>query len=319
MQSVGECCESPVTSTIDSAPVVTDAPEQRPDPPSARWWRLAAALGVLVTFVWGVSGLDIGADALRRAPGNIWRIIELSWPPDFPAVLERGALGKVFESVYIAWTGTVIAAVFSLPLAFLASNNVVPAWIRVPIRQLFIIIRAFPELILATIFLAVVGLGPWAGALAIGFSSIGTLGKWSSESIEEVDDGPVEAIQASGGTWLSGIRWGLLPQVFPTIVAHWLFRFEINVRASAIFGLIGAGGIGGEISSQVQFRNWQNVSAVLIMVVVMVLVIDGISGAVRRRILAGSDRGSAEASTEALGDLGGFLTRRRPTAPGSDA
>ena len=311
MQSVGECCESPVTSTIDSAPVVTDAPEQRPDPPSTRWWRLAAALGVLVAFVWGVSGLDIGADALRRAPGNIWRIIELSWPPDFPAVLERGALGKVFESVYIAWTGTVIAAVFSLPLAFLASNNVVPAWIRVPIRQLFIIIRAFPELILATIFLAVVGLGPWAGALAIGFSSIGTLGKWSSESIEEVDDGPVEAIQASGGTWLSGSRWGLLPQVFPTIVAHWLFRFEINVRASAIFGLIGAGGIGGEISSQVQFRNWQNVSAVLIMVVVMVLVIDGVSGAVRRRILAGSDRTSAEASTEALGDLGGFLTRRR--------
>jgi len=99
--------------------------------------------------------------------------------------------------------------------------------------------------------------------------------------------------------------------VFPVIVAHWLFRFEINVRASAIFGLIGAGGIGGEISSQVQFRNWENVLAVLLMVIAMVLTIDGISGAVRRRILAGSTRGSADASREALEGLGGFLTRRR--------
>lgn len=296
-----------MTSTIDAPPEVS----RRPAPPATRWWKFAAAVGVLIAFVWGVSGLDIGADTLRRAPGNIWTIIELSVPPDFAAVIERGALGKVFESVYIAWTGTVIGALLSLPLAFLASNNVAPAWLRITIRQLFIIIRAFPELILATIFLAVVGLGPWAGALAIGFSSIGTLGKWSSESIEEVSGGPVEAIQASGGGWLSGVRWGLLPQVFPTIVAHWLFRFEINVRASAIFGLIGAGGIGGEIQSQVQFRNWQNVSAVLIMVVAMVLVIDAVSGAVRRRILAGSDRTGADASLETIEDLGGFLTRTK--------
>ncbi|HSP28684.1 MAG TPA: phosphonate ABC transporter, permease protein PhnE [Ilumatobacteraceae bacterium] len=301
-----------MTSTIDTVVDESGVPAhpERPRPPVAKWWRLAAGIGVLLAFVWGVSGLDITADQLRRAPGNIWTILELSVPPDFAAVLERGALGKVFESVFIAWTGTVIAAVMSLPLAFLASNNVVPAWIRIPIRQLFIVIRAFPELILATIFLAVVGLGPWAGALAIGFSSIGTLGKWSSESIEEVAGGPVEAIQASGGGWLSGVRWGLLPQVFPTIVAHWLFRFEINVRASAIFGLIGAGGIGGEISSQVQFRNWQNVSAVLIMVVVMVLMIDAASGAVRRRILAGSDRTGTDASLETLEDMGGVLTRR---------
>lgn len=264
-----------------------------------------------MAFAWGYSGLGITVEQLRRAPGNIWTIARLSWPPDFGAVIERGAIGKVFESVYIAWTGTVIAAVLSLPLAFLASNNVVPRWVRIPIRQLFIVVRAFPELILATIFLAVVGLGPWAGALALGIASAGTLGKWSSESIEEVPTGPVEAIDASGGRWLSGVRWGILPQVFPVIVAHWLFRFEINVRASAIFGLIGAGGIGGEISSQVQFRNWENVSAVLLMVIAMVLTIDGISGAVRRRILSGSTRGSGDANREVLGNLGGFLTRRR--------
>jgi len=299
-----------VTSVLDETAAPPGTAE-RPPPPSSRWWRIAVAVAIAVAFAWGYSGLGITVDQLRRAPGNIWTIMRLSWPPDFGTVIERGAIGKVFESVYIAWTGTVIAAVLSLPLAFLASNNVVPRWVRIPIRQLFIVVRAFPELILATIFLAVVGLGPWAGALALGIASAGTLGKWSSESIEEVPLGPVEAIDASGGRWLSGVRWGILPQVFPVIVAHWLFRFEINVRASAIFGLIGAGGIGGEISSQVQFRNWENVLAVLLMVIVMVLTIDGISGAVRRRILAGSTRGSSDANRELLGNLGGFLTRRR--------
>lgn len=297
-----------MTATIDTETL--EPTGTRPRPPSNRWWKVAAVAVIAVAFVWGYTGLDVTAAQLARAPGNIWTIVRLSWPPDFGAVIERGAVGKVFESVYIAWTGTVIAAILSLPLAFLASNNVAPRWLRITIRQLFIVIRAFPELILATIFLAVVGLGPWAGALALGISSIGTLGKWSSESIEEAPPGPVEAIDASGGRWISGIRWGLLPQVFPAIVAHWLFRFEINVRASAIFGLIGAGGIGGEISSQVQFRNWQNVSAVLIMVVAMVLVIDGASGAIRRRILVGGVRTGREASSEALADLGGFLTRR---------
>lgn len=290
----------------------------RPEPPAARWWRWAAAAGVVIAFVWGYAGLQVTIEQLGRAPGNVWTIIRLSWPPDFAAVIERGAVTKVFESLFIAWTGTVIAAVLSLPLAFCAASNVAPRWLRTVVRQVFIVLRAFPELILATVFLAVVGLGPWAGALALGISSVGTLGKWSAESIEEAPVGPVEAIDASGGRWISTVRWGLLPQVLPAIVAHWLFRFEINVRASAIFGLIGAGGIGGEISSQVQFRNWQNVSAVLIMVIAMVLVIDAVSGAIRRRILAGSsrtgvddDRGVAAASREALAGLGGLLTRRR--------
>ena len=101
-----------MTSTIDAdvdEPGTPDAPV-RPRPPVAKWWRLAAGLGVLIAFLWGVSGLNVTAEQLGRAPGNIWTIIELSVPPDFQAVLDRGALGKVFESVYIAWTGTVIAA-----------------------------------------------------------------------------------------------------------------------------------------------------------------------------------------------------------------
>jgi len=233
------------------------------------------------------------------------------FPPDFSGEIERGVIGKVFESVYIAWIGTMIAATISLPLAFLAATNVAPMWIRVPMRQLFNAIRAVPELIVAVVLLAVTGLGPWAGALAIGLHSVGTLGKLSTETIESADPGPIEAVEACGGRWISGMRWGVLPQVLPIIVSYWLFRFEINIRASAVLGMIGAGGVGSELVQQLNFRNFPAVGAVLIFTVVVVLIIDTVSSAVRRQIIRGGGRkvddGSRDA--EALSDLTGIEIR----------
>ena len=118
--------------------------------------------------------------------------------------------------------------------------------------MLFNAIRAVPELIVAMLLLTVTGLGPWAGALAIGLHSVGTLGKLSTEVIETSDEGPLEAITAAGGTFVEKMRWGMVPQVLPTVIGYWLFRFEINVRASAVLGLIGAGGIGGELGLAAQ-------------------------------------------------------------------
>jgi phosphonate transport system permease protein len=228
-------------------------------------------------------------------------------PPAFGEVYERGAVGKIFESVYIAWIGTIIGAFVSLPLAFLAAHNVAPLWIRSPIRQLFNAIRAVPELILAVILIPVTGLGAWAGTLAIGIHSIGTLGKWACESIEDIDEGPMEATKACGGKWVTGMRWGVLPQVMPVISSYWLFRFEINVRASAVLGMIGAGGVGSELVSQLSFRNFPAASAVLIMTMAVVLTIDTISAAVRRRIIKGAETTDEESRTlEAITDLTGI-------------
>jgi len=185
-----------------------------------------------------------------------------------------------------------------------------PRFIRVPVRQLFNAIRAIPELIVAVVLLAVTGLGPWAGALAIGLHSVGTLGKLSTESIESIDGGPLEAVQACGGGWTSRMRWGVLPQVLPIITSYWLFRFEINVRASAVLGMIGAGGVGAELVSQLNFRNFDAVGAILIVTIVVVIAIDTTSGAVRRRIIAGGTP-TRSATIEALGDLMGRAFSKR--------
>ena len=201
---------------------------KRPPAPKTihRWF---IAIPFLVAIVWSLIGLNITLSRLLDAPGDAWSILRQMVPPAFGEVYERGAVGKIFESVYIAWIGTIIGAFVSLPLAFLAAHNVAPIWIRSPIRQLFNAIRAVPELILAVILIPVTGLGAWAGTLAIGLHSIGTLGKWACESIEDIDEGPVEATRACGGKWVSGMRWGVLPQVMPVLSSYWLFRFEINV------------------------------------------------------------------------------------------
>ena len=281
-----------------------DWPERPVRPRVLKW---LVAVGILIAAWWSVTGLDISLDRLLSAPGEAWDLVKEMWPPALAEEIDRGVLGKVMESVYIAWIGTILGAVFSLPLAFLAAANLSPRWLRAWIRLLFNAIRAVPELIVAVVLLAVTGLGPWAGALALGLHSIGTLGKWSTEAIESIDYGPIEAVSACGGRGAARVRWGVMPQAFPEIVAFWLFRFEINVRASAVLGMIGAGGVGAELVSQLQFRNFPEAGAVLLVTVVVVIIIDTISAAVRRRIIEGGGRSPDDPSRgeEALADLAG--------------
>ena len=268
----------------------TPAPSPvRPQRPSRLRVRLVVAV-IIAAALWSYIGLGFDLAELLDAPIEAWDIVRRMFPPAFREEIERGVLGKIMESVYVAWIGTIIGAVLSLPLAFVGAANVSPRWLRVPVRLLFDAIRAVPELIVAMVLLSVTGLGPWAGALAIGIHSVGTLGKLATEAIESADRGPLEAINATGGRWVSAMRWGILPQVLPIVVGYWLFRFEINVRASAIFGLIGAGGVGAELNTQIAFRNFPAVGAVLVFTVVAVLIIDFASSAVRRRIIVGSGR-----------------------------
>ena len=284
----------------------------RPSTPTGdRRRRALIALALVMGGAWSLTGLDITLDRVLGAPADAWDIFKRLWPPAIDEALDRGVVGKVFESVYIAWIGTIIGAILSLPLAFLAATNVAPRWIRIPVRQLFNAIRAVPELIVAVIFIPITGLGPWAGTLAIGLHSVGTLGKWATEAIEGVDTGPLEAVEATGGRWVSGMRWGILPQIMPIVASFWLFRFEINVRASAVLGMIGAGGVGAELVSQLMFRNFSAVGAVLGITVLVVLTIDTMSAAVRRRIIQGAGQTPGDGLDEdrnaaALADLTGL-------------
>ena len=204
----------------------------------------------------------------------------------FPLDLSNEALDriipKVWESLFIAWAGTVIGALFSFPISFLAANNTSTAFISRITKQILNAIRAFPELILAFVFLPITGLGPLTGTLAVGIHSIGTLGKLSSEVIEGIDEGPLEAIKASGGSKLNELTFGVIPQVIPTITSYWLYRFEINLRASAVLGVVGAGGVGAELINQLRFRDFPRAGTVLITKIILVLTVDTISAAIRK-------------------------------------
>lgn len=270
----------------DLAPDASHGTERPQEPTWPKVMRWVVTLAILIPFIWSVAGLQISIDRVWAAPGQVWALITGMLPPDFS---DGGRLmAKLLESLYVAWIGTMIGAIFSFPAGFMAASNIAPRWLVIPTRAILSAIRAFPELILAIIFIVPFGLGPFTGAMAIGLHSIGTLGKLTSEVIEGVDDGPVEAISSSGGTRMMQMRFGVVPQAMPNIVAYWLYRFEINVRASAVLGLVGAGGIGAEIVARLRFRDdWPKAGAALILTIVAVLIIDAASAAIRRRIITG--------------------------------
>ncbi|GAB7302715.1 hypothetical protein MAFF212519_05660 [Clavibacter michiganensis] len=203
--------------------------------------RAIAAAGVTVVVVAACWSADIAWDRLADLPAEVVRYLWLMFSaPDWSKLPE--ALAQTWISVLMAWVGTVIGIVISVPLAFVAARGFAPAAVRWPLRILFSAIRAVPEIITAIIILSVTGLTPLTGALALAVSSVGTLGKWGYESVEGVDGGPLEAVRAAGGGAWSLVRWGVWPQASGEFLSFWLYRFEINVRASAVLGLIGSAG-----------------------------------------------------------------------------
>ncbi len=258
------------------------------EPIGPKLFRWAVILGIVIPLIWSAAGLELSLARVTAAPGRIWNIVSAMFPPDLrPETIQR-AMPKVMESLFIAWVGTMIAAVISLPLALLAARNVANRVLSPVVRMLFIVIRTIPEIVLAMFLIPVAGIGPWVGTLAIGLHSVGTLGKLSTEMIEGIDPGPVEAVASVGGGRFSRIRFGVLPQVMPTILAYWLYRFEINVRASAVIGLVGAGGIGLELQQQLVFGDFPRVGTVLLLTIGVVLAIDTVSSRLRRRIITGN-------------------------------
>jgi phosphonate transport system permease protein len=268
----------------------------RPERPS-RARRNATLALVAVIATWALLSVDIEARRILDLPAGLWRVVHRMFfdvGPDLsyaPVALEHMVI-----SIQMAWVGTIIGAVFSLPIGFLAAKNISGGFVANGLRQVLNGIRAFPELVLAVaIMIPIAGLGPVAGALAIGFGSIGTLGKLTAEVVEGIDTGPVEAARAAGGRGLQVRRWAVLPQVLPEIVAFWLYRFEINIRAAAILGVVGAGGIGFILEQTIRFTRFPQAGMAIIVVIVATIIVDTISGTVRRRIIEGADKSVAHA------------------------
>ncbi|HEY0248128.1 MAG TPA: phosphonate ABC transporter, permease protein PhnE [Gryllotalpicola sp.] len=249
---------------------------------------LRTLVSVLVVLVIAASfwGVDLSWSSIAQAPASLLHIAHLMFgPPNWSQLPE--ALGATMLSVAMAWFGTVLGIVISFPLSLLATRGLLPGVVRWPVRAIFAVLRAVPEVVIAVLMLSVTGLTAFTGALAIAIGSIGTLGKWGFETFEAVDRGAIEAATAAGGSRVQVMRWGVWPAAQPEVLAFWLYRFEVSVRASAILGLIGAGGIGKMLVDNTQFRVWDTVGTLLIVVVVVTMIIDQLSGMVRQRIITG--------------------------------
>lgn len=191
----------------------------------------------------------------------------------------------MLETLAMAFLGTVIAAVLAVPLGFLGAKNIVPNWLfHFSLRRFFDAFRGIDGLVWALIFVSAVGLGPFAGVLAIAMGDIMVLGKLFAEAIENVDKKPVEGVRASGGGGLHVVRLGVLPQVFPVMMSHVLYFFESNVRSATILGIVGAGGIGLALSDRMRINNWQEAAFIILMILLTVAIIDAISRRIRARL-----------------------------------
>ncbi len=274
---------APGSTAPDGAP--TDGLHERPVKPRRILVKLTWTVLVLV-IVGAFWKIDVNWSSLRDFPSSLAHYIGLLFgPPDWSKAGE--ALSATLLSVQMAWIGSILGIIVSFPLSFLAAHTVTPAWVRLPVRLVFAILRAVPEVVIAILILSVTGLTAFTGALALGVGSMGTLGKWGYEAFESVDPGPLEAVRATGGSRLAVVRWGIWPQARPEVLAFWLYRFEISVRSSAILGLIGAGGIGKMLTDNTQYRIWDAVGMLLIVVVIVTMIIDQVSGTIRQRIITG--------------------------------
>jgi len=233
-----------------------------------------ANIGNFTSYIGRIFLLETGAPVWTDPVEWFW-----GWRP-------WGAL--LLETLLIAYLGTILGAVGGFILCFLVSANLTrSATIRFVCRRYLEFCRTVPELVFALIFVVAFGLGPIPGVIAVAIHTTGALGKLFAEVVENIDLGPVEGVAATGATWTEQIRFAVLPQVLSNFASYALLRFEINVRGAAVMGFVGAGGIGHELLTSIRRFQYPDVSALLIMIVLTVMVIDLLTERLRHALLSG--------------------------------
>lgn len=241
-----------------------------------------------VVFVWSARATEFDLRVLWNNRDQLWNFITGMFPPD--TTIAKQVFDEVVITIQLAFVGTVLATVISLPLGFLAASNVMPKTktgkaIVNATRFLLNADRAIDAVILALFFAGAVGLGPFAGTLALAVHSVGMLGKLFFEAIESIDKGPVEAVESAGAGKLSVIRWAMIPQVIPYFITYFLFRFELNIRAAVVLGVVGAGGIGFLLQSYMKLFQYQKTCTVVLVILVLVMGLDYLSTKLRQRLI----------------------------------
>ncbi|MEO0768292.1 MAG: phosphonate ABC transporter, permease protein PhnE [Cyanobacteria bacterium J06649_4] len=244
--------------------------------------RILYLVGAIAVLIYSARISDIRPLELIEGGNTMAEYASRYFPPDFSDW--RFYLSDILETIGMGIWGTLLAAIVAAPLAVFASENLCPIWIVQPTRRFLDVMRAINEVVFALIFVVAVGLGPFAGVLALFVHTTGTLGKLFSEAVENIEVGPVEGVRASGASKFQEILFGVVPQVMPLWISYTLYRFEANVRSAAVLGIVGAGGIGVSLYQSFRSFKYPKVCAILIILIVAVSLLDILSAQLRRRV-----------------------------------
>ncbi|MCW5592532.1 MAG: phosphonate ABC transporter, permease protein PhnE [Burkholderiales bacterium] len=251
-------------------------------PPGAEKRTLVQAFGwgaVAIVLAWAWNGADMRVGDLVKDSGNMAKFATEFFPPDFREW--RSYLREMVITLHIALWGTVLAVLCAVPFGLLSAANIVPVWVYQPVRRLMDACRAINEMVFAMLFIVAVGLGPFAGVLALWIHTTGTLAKLFAEAVEAIDPRPVEGVRATGASALEEILYGVIPQVLPLWISYSLYRFESNVRSASVVGMVGAGGIGVIVYEVIRGFEYAQTSAVMLIIIVTVTALDMISARIR--------------------------------------
>lgn len=246
--------------------------------PAMLGWAIALAILVLS---W--KGADMRPLDLLRDSGNMAQFAGDFFPPDFRDW--RMYLDEMLVTVQIAVWGTFLAVVVAVPLGLLCSSNIAPVWVHQPLRRLMDACRAINEMVFAMLFIVAVGLGPFAGVLALWVHTTGVLAKLFSEAVEAIDPRPVEGVRATGANAIEEVVFGVIPQVLPLWISLSLYRFESNVRSASVVGIVGAGGIGTLLWEIIRSFRYAETCAIMIIIIAFVAIIDLLSARIRAMLI----------------------------------
>lgn len=252
--------------------------------PAKRLARFAFYIATVAALVVSLQTIDVIPEFLYDSPAQMGDLFARMWPPDAKYI--RPTIDGLIETLHIATLGTLIAIAIAVPSGLLAARNVTRSSpLNLLAKFVFVTSRSINSLVWALLFVAIFGPGPLAGTLAIAFRSIGFTGKLFAEAVEEANAGTVEALYAAGASPLSTLLLGYWPQVRPAFWSIALFRWDINIRESAVLGLVGAGGIGVALETALNLLYWDQVAVVLIAIFVVVILAEIVVTQVRKRSL----------------------------------
>jgi len=258
----------------------------RQDPGSGRLRSVVSLVGwgfFLLILAWSWKGAEIRPLVLVKDAGNMASFAKDFFPPDFTDW--RVYVEEMLITVQIAVWGTVLAVIFAVPLGILSSKNIVPWWVYQPVRRLMDAARAINEMVFAMLFVVSVGLGPFAGVLALFVHTTGALAKLFSEAVESIDPEPVVGIRATGAMGIEEVIFGVIPQVLPLWTSYSLYRFESNIRSATVVGMVGAGGIGVLLWELIRGFYFARTCAVMLIIIAVVVIFDLLSQQIRKRFV----------------------------------